>query len=125
MNHRFTFLLLPLLGLCSSLSLADVDGSYTTVSESECNEEIVFLSDATGKIINTCRLEDGSHKDEVKEVNVTWVLEGELISVHAGSELLTFSIVDSLSCSPFGRAGSSPSIIGHGKSYWKSPISCQ
>ncbi len=124
MNQRFTLLLLSM-ALCSCMSLAEVEGSYTTVTESECNEEIVLLPDALGKIINTCRLEDGSHKDEVKETDISWVVEGTVITVASGLESLTFSIDDSLSCADFGGTGHSPGIVGRGTFYWKRPISCR
>lgn len=124
MNRHYPFLVFPALILACSSALADVTGSYTTVSESACNEELVLLPDMTGKLINTCRLEDGSNQDEVREVSVTWMVEGAVIAVSAGPDVYTFRVEDSLSCSPFGGAGSSPGLIGRGSSYWKRPISC-
>lgn len=124
MSRHFPFVVLPALILGCSSALADVEGSYTTVSESACNEELVLLPDMKGWLINTCRLEDGSNQDEVKEVRVTWTVEGTAIFVRAGPDVYTFSVEDSLSCSPFGGAGSSAGLIGRGSFYWKRPISC-
>jgi len=103
-----------------------IEGTYSTVSESQCNMMLTLNSGGKGTFVETCRREDGSHKDDTEEKNITWQVQGKVITVHGPGPAATFILHSSLSCESFGKSGSRTGLIGYGKTeFWKQPIICK
>lgn len=100
-------------------------GSYSTVSESECNYELALLENGKGNFMLTCRREDGSHIDDKEIQTVTWQSKGNNITVLIDSKPEPFIYMPSLSCKSFGEKGSGIGFVGYGTEFWKLPIKCK
>ena len=125
-----------LLSSCASTPVADparLFGEYTTVSESSCNVTLELLPSRSAKITNTCRVENGSGRDERKETMATWTANGERIVVGYGSISDELEFTDMLPYAPFGRSGAGPglriirtsgesSALGGYEALWRMPI---
>ena len=59
-------------------------GSYSSVSESECNIELTLLEEGKAKITETCRREDGSNKDDTERLVARWTLRGDQLVLRSG-----------------------------------------
>jgi hypothetical protein len=112
-------------GLHASAS-ENIIGKYETVTESECNFALTLASKGRGNFVQTCRREDGSHKDDIKKRKITWTVKGEVITVKGISKSPEeFTIHPSLSCEVFGGKGSSFGVHGYKNDFWKAPSVCK
>ena len=120
-------LLSILITLLPTLSVADLPltGRYTTVSESECNYELILDRNGTGKFIDTCRREDGSHIDDIKTFPLTWQRQNNKLTIVFNKKTEFFTYHDKLPCHPFGEKGAGKGLVGYGTRFWKTPIDCQ
>ena len=100
-------------------------GSYSTVSESECNYELVLLESGKGDFTLTCRREDGSHIDDKETQTVAWKSTGNKITVVIDGKPEVFIYKPSLSCKSFGQKGSEIGLVGYGTEFWKLPRKCK
>lgn len=107
-------------------------GSYSSVTESECNIQLQLLEYSKAKITQTCRLEDGSHKDLIEETNAMWSSDKNKIHVKYDGVTDTFFYRKSVPYADFGGLGAGPGLErvgphaksrleGYGK-IWKKPI---
>ena len=109
---------------CVTLASQSFIGHFTTVTESECNSEIILLSNGTGTFIDTCRREDGSHIDDVEKYNITWNEQGNGFITKIKGNQETFIYKEALSCKDFGSTGSANGLVGYSTHFWRSPIKC-
>jgi hypothetical protein len=100
-------------------------GSYSTVSESECNYELVLLENEKGDFTFTCRREDGSHIDDKETKTITWQSKGNDIIVLIDGKSELFNYKPSLACISFGQKGTEVGLVGYGTEFWKQPIKCK
>ena len=111
----------------------DFLGIYGSVTESECNVTLELLDGGKAQIVETCRAEDGSHKDTSEMTQATWSFEGNRLTVEHenGKDLLDYD--PSLSYRDFGDRGSGPGLkpldkVGSGSRLfgyghlWKRPL---
>jgi len=124
--------LLFLLLIFSSPALANemLVGTFSSVSESECNWSITLRSGGGGEAISTCRNEGGSQSDEIEKFVISWETTGQSVAIliDQNKELLSYQA--NLSCSDFGSKGSAPGLVltseensrlwGVGGKFWKS-----
>ncbi len=129
--------------VASAAAAADVDlvaGSYTSITESECNVSIELSRDFSGVAVYSCRLEDGSGKDMIGSVPLTWKLYSATIEVISGKSVDTVQYVDTfqyLESTPlefFGLRDRAPAIKlltpnpsqspfgAYGGVFWKRPL---
>jgi hypothetical protein len=82
-----------------------VSGTYVSVSESQCNVELALRVDGSAVVSNTCRLEDGTHRDSVVAAAATWKVTDGVVRVEyeGASHLLDFDAA--LSYGDFGGTG--------------------
>jgi len=111
----------------------DLVGVYGSVTESDCNVDLELLSEGKAKITQSCRLEDGSHRDVREVIRAVWfVTKGKVKVAYSGMEDL-FEYHESLSYEDFGEAGSGPGLTQvppihkdswlHGYGHlWKRPL---
>lgn len=108
-------------------------GSYSSVTESECNIRLRLIEHGKAKIIQTCRLEDGSHRDVTEEKYATWSFDGDQIFIKYDGVTDAFHYRTSVPYAEFGGQGAGPGLerVGapHSKSrlegygqIWKEPI---
>jgi hypothetical protein len=85
-------------------------GEYTTVSESSCNVSLTLLPSRVAKIVSSCRLENGTGRDESKETTGSWSATDHQITVRyaGGADELEFAAM--LPYAPFGRRGAGPGL---------------
>lgn len=121
------YLILFALLFSSSYALAGAPflGHFTTVTESQCNNEIVLLINGFGTFIDTCRGKDGSHVDDVEKFGITWKQRGNVIIVTIKGSKEKFEYIDALSCSDFGAKGSTNGLVSYGIHFWRYPIKCK
>ncbi|MFZ2196385.1 MAG: hypothetical protein WAV13_01540 [Thermodesulfovibrionales bacterium] len=110
-------------------------GKYFTTTESECNMELILYKNGHGKAIQTCRLEDGSHRDEKKENKIIWKQNNNKITITALNQKVDFIYKEAVSCEEFGSKGHSTALVletkgdhifnGYNSSFWKSPRNCK
>ena len=130
-----TILFLMLVTIQSTVAAPDLTGKYFTTTESECNMEINLYKDGHGQAIQTCRLEDGSPRDEKKEIKITWKQDNNKISMTALNRPIDFIYKESVSCEEFGSKGHSAALVletkgehifsGYNPSFWKFPMNCK
>ena len=111
----------------------DLLGTYTSVSESACNVELDLLSHGEAKINRSCRIEDGSGRDErTSEVGAWSIVEGT-VKIESGGIADVFEYDQVLNYSDLRMRGSGPGLRPVGvpregsglRSYgplWKRPI---
>ena len=119
-----------------SITRNELVGSYSSVTESECNIQLQLLKKGNAKIVQTCLLEDGSHKNVVKETDATWSSNKDKLVVKYSNVTDTFLYRPSISYSDFGGEGAGPGLervgtpdstsklSGYGQ-LWKEPIKSQ
>ena len=132
----FGLLLNPLTAAAAANKVIESErmmGSYSSVTESECNIRLRLLEHGKAKIIQTCRLEDGSHKDVIEETNALWTSDSDKLNVKYDGVTDTFLYQSSIPYAEFGGQGAGPGLerVGtpHSKSrlkgygqIWKEPI---
>jgi hypothetical protein len=126
MKYGIVFPSLLLLFAVRAAAEETIEGTYSTVSESQCNLMLTLNPGGKGIFVEICRREDGSHIDDTEEMNISWQLQGKAITVHGLGPATTFVLHSSLSCEGFGKLGSRFGLIGYGKTeFWKKPIICK
>ena len=109
--------------------LADqaIEGSYKTVSESECNFTLTLAKNGEGLFTESCRREDGSHIDDVEKRKITWKSNRNIVTVFGlGVPHEIFTVHQSLSCESIGTSGSAFGVVGYGRqNFWKAPRKCK
>jgi hypothetical protein len=121
--------------LSTPLSALTLTGKYFTVTESDCNMELLLGEDGLGKAIQTCRLEDGSHRNATNATLIKWKQENDNVIVTTLREENIFTYKPSVSCEEYGAKGYSAALIletkgnhlfsGYNSSYWKVPSNCK
>lgn len=104
-------------------------GTYSSVTESECNMEIVLNSAGQGKAIQTCRLEDGTHKDVKEETPFKWKIITTSIFINYSNKEIELVYDQSLSTHIYGGTKPLPGLVlktkgnnifgGYGDKFWK------
>jgi len=122
---KFFILIVSILYVSNVIALEPFIGHFSTVTESACNYEIEFALDNQGIFKQTCRREDGSHIDDVKEQNLIWSLKDNVVSTTINGSDEHFEYIDSLSCSSFGSKGASDGLLGFSMQFWRVPIRCK
>ncbi len=110
-----------------SVAGEQIKGKYETVTESECNFTLVLGAIGHGSFTQSCRREDGSHKDLVEQKPIRWKAQGNSVTV-TGLDAATevFTVHRSLSCQSFGSTGSAFGLRGYQNlAFWKSPRRCK
>jgi hypothetical protein len=100
-------------------------GRFSTVTESECNWEIILGPEGKGEFLQICRLEDGSGIDHADKQSITWSHYGDIITITFADGKENFEYRASLPCSSFGSNGATNGLVGKGRRFWKAPISCK
>lgn len=105
----------------------DLDiGVYGTVSESECNIEIVLKNDGVGTWAEVCRVEARDHSDLRVEVDIAWSSTEYAVFIVKSGMTTEYRKKLDLSCAEFGGSGASRGLIGPGGvGYWKAPRLCR
>jgi hypothetical protein len=126
---------LLLLILSTVLSALTLSGQYSTLTESDCNMDLVLQEDGRGKATQICRLEDGSHRDAINETLIKWKHKDDKIIIDTPAEKIVFIYKSSVSCEEYGAKGHSAALIleskgnnlfsGYNSSYWKVPSNCR
>ena len=122
--NKFLFGIVPVL-FASNAAGQTFIGHFSTVTESECNYEIILSSSGQGEFLETCRREDGSGVDDIEKQNITWIHKNDVITATIGGSEQHFEYVVSLSCSSFGSKGASDGLVGYGMQFWRAPIKCK
>jgi len=117
----------------SDIEIDRLMGNYSSVTESDCNIRLQLLEHGKAKIVQACRLEDGSHKDAIEETNAAWSFDRESVAVKYDGVTDTFIFRLSIPYADFGGQGAGPGLervgVPHSKSklsgygkIWKKPI---
>ena len=124
MNRYFLVIVFGLLG-SNAFSAEKFIGIFSTVTESECNYEIVLVSGGEGTFSESCRREDGSHMDDIEKQDITWRHSGYDITATITGSDEHFEYKVSLPCNSFGSNGATDGMVGYGMEFWRSPIKCK
>jgi hypothetical protein len=124
MSNYFIAVVL-ILSTSNAVAVEPFIGHYSTVTESECNYEIVFLPNDIGIFLATCRREDGSHIDDIQKQNFTWKRNGDTVTASIDGGDRYFEYKSSLSCGSFGNKGATEGLEGYGMQFWRVPIKCE
>jgi hypothetical protein len=118
-----------------NLSALTLSGKYLTITESDCDMELLLDEHGKGKAVQACRLEDGSHRDDTNETRVTWKQEDNKVIITSLKEEYVFIYKPEASCEEFGSNGYSAALVletrgnhlfsGYNSSYWKVPGNCK
>ena len=89
---------------------ATLVGVYTSVTESECNVELQLFADGRAEITQSCRLEDGSHRDVHESTPASWTVTGTTLKVEYSNVQDVLEYDDNLSYEGFGAKGTGPGL---------------
>ena len=120
-----TFITLAFLVGATPVFAGAIDGTYSTVSEADCDSELLLRIDGTGNHSTTCSPESSSGSYETERVNISWQIQGYLVTVHMNSKSYVLTYNSSLPCSSFGKEGAGPGLVGLGSKYWRTPLECK
>ncbi len=85
-------------------------GRYASVTESDCNVLLKLQSGHKAEIVQTCSLEDFSHRVVSNTTLATWSLNGNRLTLEYEKTKDVLEYVASLSYKDFGDAGSGPGL---------------
>jgi len=110
-------------------------GVYSSVTESECNMDIVLNPAGTGKAIQICRLEDGSQEDVTEETSFRWAIKGSSIFLYYSNTEIELAYDSSLFCEIIELKGVASGLVlktkgnnifeGYGDRFWKDRQECK
>ncbi len=110
-------------------------GHYSAESESDCNLTIDLVSGGKGKIVQSCRLEDGSHKDVEVAKSASWKSKDSSIVIVINNSETELRYIANYRCENLGYEGTSTILLleskdeshlsGYGNKFWKLPIQCK
>ena len=100
-------------------------GTYSTVSESECNYDLSLIKNGNGQFVFSCRREEGSHIDDKETQEIKWQATGNKITIQIDGNPEIFIYKPSLPCNSFGQKGSNTGLVGYGTEFWREPIVCK
>ena len=84
-------------------------GTYSSVTESECNLDIELKKGGQAHTKSVCVNEDGPG-EEVSESDATWAVSGSIVKIHLAGKEIPFEYVEQLLYSDFGEGGSGPGL---------------
>ena len=70
-----TFITLAFLVGATPVFAGAIDGTYSTVSEADCDSELLLRIDGTGNHSTTCSPESSSGSYETERVNISWQIQ--------------------------------------------------
>ncbi len=134
MNKIICTLLLLAPSLASSNDL--YVGSYSSVTEADCNLTISLKPQGRGVATQICSAEDGSQRSREESFAITWSVTDQGILLSHRNKTMLFKYSSALSCGDFGKSGSDVGIFatgtdkssifsGYGGKFWKSPVTCK
>src|SRR5713101_4606961 len=111
-------------------------GSYSSVTEADCDLTISLELQGRGVATQICSTEGGSHRSSKKSFAITWSVTDQGILLSHGNKTMLFKYSSTLSCGDFGKSGSTVGISttstdkssifsDYGDKFWKSPVSCK
>ena len=138
-SHKFFLLsILASIGACvqnAESQQSKFIGHYSAETESDCNLTIDLFSGGKGKIVQSCRLEDGSHKDVEVAKSVSWNSKDNSIEIVINNLETKLRYITHYSCESLGYEGTSTILLleskddnhlsGYGNKFWGLPIQCK
>ena len=137
MNMRAVLLIGTLTTSVASMDRAGARHEYVgtcgSVTESECNIELILRENQEAQIVETCRLENGTHEDASETTQGTWSIEGDQLTVAYDNQKDVLEYDPELSYRDFGSQGGGPGLkllepVGSGSRIlgfghlWKRPL---
>lgn len=123
----------PTIAESHALAIDHLIGTYSSVTESECNSEIKLKKGGEAHTKLRCLLEDGSGEEVSSESKAAWSFSDGVVMIHGSGKQMPFKYYEQLPYADFGAGGAGPGLTPFGPdlesmllpnhgSLWKTPM---